>query len=411
MRRRLVPRVPAGTRRPRGGAIALVAALAAALAWLLPPRPGIAHVTTTNTVVFEREIVRILEARCVACHAESGSGPRLVTYEDVWLEREGVLASVLEGRMPPWGAVRGYGGFANDNGLTPREKQFVVSWVEGLGPRNAGELFLNVGGAAGRAGDPVRARLDAGPWELGEPDAVYTLPAPGPGPEAGARVERVVLDPGLATERWVSGLELEPGDPRALRAASFFVEESGQWLGSWTPWHGVTELPEGVAYRLAPGARILAEVGYGDVERDAATPPGATRLGSLGLHFADGAPADLVEPSEIVLVARGEGEAEGGGPAVRLHAEAPLDSPTRVLALLPQLDGGARSLEVSVRRPDGGTDILLFARDVPVEWPTPYLLREPALVPAGSVLRATAYLEPPDGALREVGFTVRVSRL
>ena len=34
--------------------------------------------------------------------------------------------------------------FVNDNSLTLRETQFLVSWVEGLGPRNAGTVFLNV---------------------------------------------------------------------------------------------------------------------------------------------------------------------------------------------------------------------------------------------------------------------------
>jgi len=46
--------------------------------------------------------------------------------------------------MPPWAAIPGYGDFANDNSLTLREVQFMVSWVEGLGPRNAGTVFLNV---------------------------------------------------------------------------------------------------------------------------------------------------------------------------------------------------------------------------------------------------------------------------
>jgi hypothetical protein len=373
-------------------------------AWLLLPHLGIAHVTTTNTVVFEREIVRILEARCVACHSGSGAAPRLVTYEDVWLERDRVLASVLEGRMPPWAPVRGYGDFANDNGVTPREKQFLVSWVEGLGPRNAGELFLNVGGAAGEAGDPVQVRLDPRAWELGEPDALHVLPPPVVGPGAEARVERVTVDLGLRAERWVTGLELEPGEPGVVRAASFFVEESGQWLGSWTPWHSVSELPETVAYRLTPGTRLVVEVhrGHGTTSERAAA------AGRLGLFFAPDDATDLVVPSEIVLEARGEGT--GPGSRLRLYAEAPIRQETRVFSLLPQLDGAARSIEVSVRRPDGGTEILLFARDVPEDWPTPYMMREPVVVPPGSVLRATAYLETPSDGRRAVGFRVRVSR-
>jgi hypothetical protein len=371
--------------------------------WMLWPHQGIAHVTTTNTVVFEREIVRILEAHCAACHSGVGAAPRLVTYEDVWLERNRVLASVLEGSMPPWAAVRGYGDFANDNGLTPREKQFVVSWVEGLGPRNAGELFLNVGGAA-VAGEPVRARVDPEGWQLGEPGGVYPLPPRALEPEAEGLIESLVIDLGLGSDRWVTGLELEPGDPGAVRAADVFVEGSGQWLGSWTPWYGFTALPDGVAYRLAPGARLRVEVVYGR----GTTLQRPSDAGRLGLHFAEEGRTDLVAPSELVLEARRE--PTGRDPRVRLHAEAPINVETRVLSLLPQLDAGARSLEVSGRLPDGGTEILLFARELPGEWPTPYVLREPVALPPGSVLRATAYFDNPTEATSEVGFRVRVSR-
>ena len=82
----------------------------------------------------------------------------------------------------------------------------------------------------------------------------------------------------------------------------------------------------------------------------------------------------------------------------------------RQYSLLPQLDPGAQSIEVSVRRPDGGTDILLFAKDFPQEWPTPYVMGEPVVVPEGSVLRATAYFENRSETPRPVAFRVRVSR-
>ncbi|MEJ7609533.1 MAG: hypothetical protein WKF37_25485 [Bryobacteraceae bacterium] len=36
--------------------------------------------------------------------------------------------------MPPWGAVRGYGGFANDVSLTQNEIIRITEWVEGGAP-------------------------------------------------------------------------------------------------------------------------------------------------------------------------------------------------------------------------------------------------------------------------------------
>jgi len=362
------------------------------LAWALRPVGGIAHVTTTNTVVFEREIVRILEAHCVACHAEGGATPPLVTYEQTWLVRDAVLAAVLDRSMPPWPAVSGYGDFANANALTARERQFIVSWVEGLGPRNIGERFSNTGGPSGEA---VVAADTGGGSGLATADMVVALLSRAVD-EAG--VARVIVDPRLTSERSVRAIELSPGAAADLRAASFFLEDADQWLGSWTPWYGFMALPPGVAYRLAPGARIRAELRYAG-DRAAG--------GELRLFFADSSALPPLRPIELGLEASAELATATVG--LRLHAEARVERDTRILAILPEMAPGARTLEVSVRHADGSTDILVFARDFSDEWPTPFVLREPVVAPAGSLLRATAYFDNRTETTREGRFRVRVS--
>ncbi len=360
----------------------------AGLGWALWPSSGLTHVTTTNTVVFEREIVGILRRHCVDCHAPGRLATPLVRYEEVWLAREAVLSSVLSRRMPPWAAVAGYGEFANDNALTPRETQFLVSWVEGLGPRNAGEVFLNVA-------DPAVESTSATPdsiaedWELGAPELVLGLPqvAPSGDPtgDGESRLERVVLDPGLTADRGLAGLEYRPGSRESVRAVSFFLERTSRWLGSWTPWHPGARLPPSVAHSLRAGDRLVAEVLY--------EPSGEATvgLGSVGLYFGDEAAATAAPAAEILLEATGGTPASGG--LTRIHAEVELDGPIRVLSLLPSVERGVRSIEVSARLPDGRTEILLLAQDIPLEWPTPYLLDEIVSLERGSALRATAYYE------------------
>jgi hypothetical protein len=39
--------------------------------------------------------------------------------------------AVLARRMPPWGAVKGFGNFQNDQGLTQQQIELVADWVEG----------------------------------------------------------------------------------------------------------------------------------------------------------------------------------------------------------------------------------------------------------------------------------------
>ena len=178
----------------RAAGIVLVTVGAACLV----PRTGQAHGSITTTVLFDREIVSLLERRCVSCHNEGGLSFPLSTYEQTWVKRLSMRTEVLRRHMPPWAAVPGYGEFANDNGLTPRESQFLVSWVEGLGPRNAGSTFLNVP-AGGQAPAPVRASARAGAWQLGQPDIVRTLESITVPPSAEMVVQRATID--LRTDR------------------------------------------------------------------------------------------------------------------------------------------------------------------------------------------------------------------
>jgi len=382
-------------------AVPVIVALFLVGSWVFWPPHGLTHVTTTNTVIFEREIVRILDAHCVACHVGGGLASPLVTFEETWLSRDPIRAAILARHMPPWAAVPGYGEFANDNGLTLRETQFVISWVEGLGPRNAGEVFLNVRDAD-EAPEAPKASADFDRWELGEPSLIRTLEARVVEPEQEERVERIVLDLELTSERRVRGIEFKPGDRSVVRGATFFVDGTGQWLGSWTPWHGFVALPGGVTYSLAAGARVLAEIYYGTSDER------VVDEGRLGLFFSDEPATALSIPSDLVLEVRGEVLA--GATMQRFRSEMPIDDGTRLLSLLPQLDPGIQSLEVSLRRPDGGTEILLFAKDIRLDWPTSYVFREPVVVPPGSLLRATAYFENTSDRPQPGGFSLTVSR-
>ena len=382
-------------------AVPVIVALFVVGSWVFWPPHGLTHVTTTNTVLFEREIVRILDVHCVACHVGGGLAAPLVTFEETWLSRDPIRAAILDRHMPPWAAVPGYGEFANDNGLTLRETQFVISWVEGLGPRNAGEVFLNVRDPD-EAPEAPKASADFDRWELGEPSLIRTLEARVVEPEQEERVESIVLDLELTSERRVRGIEFKPGDRRVVRGATFFVDGTGQWLGSWTPWHGFVALPGGVTYSLAAGARVLAEIHYGTSDER------VVDEGRLGLFFSDEPATALNMAPDLVLEVRGEVPA--GATMQRFRSETPIDDGTRLLSLLPQLDPGIQSLEVSLRLPDGGTEILLFAKDIRLDWPTPYIFREPVVVPSGSLLRATAYFENASDRPQSGGFRLTVSR-
>jgi hypothetical protein len=300
----------------------------------------------------------------------------LETYEQTWLQGRAMRASVLRRHMPPWSAVAGYGEFVNDNHLTLRESQFLVSWVEGLGPRNGGKVFLNVVDPKASATRDIRATPHTDHWQLGQPDLVRPLPPIEVAAKADDMTRRVVLDLGLTSARQVRALEFMPGDRRVVRAATFSLEGTGQWLGSWTPWHSFVSLPDGVTYRLPARARIVVDIHYRGTSEQ------VTDRGTLGLFFSSNPEARIASPgsrtaTDVVLDAR---PLEPG----TLKATVKLTNDTRVWAIQPENVAGLSALEVSARRPDGGTDVLLALTAPSAAWPTPYLMKTPRVLTRGT---------------------------
>jgi hypothetical protein len=100
-----------------------------------------AHDIITTTITWDREVSRIVYARCARCHHPGGAAFSLLTYSDARPWAVAIKEEVQERRMPPWGAVKGFGDFRNDESLTPEQIELIVSWVSGGVPEgNAADL-------------------------------------------------------------------------------------------------------------------------------------------------------------------------------------------------------------------------------------------------------------------------------
>ncbi len=135
-----------------------------------------------------------------------------------------------------------------------------------------------------------------------------------------------------------------------------------------------------MAWRLPAGAHIVAEFHY----RRAAER--VVERGTIGLYFADQEAGDVV--SDLVL--EGNGAASGGAPQ-KVRAATRLAANTYAVALRPEVQAGVQSIEVSARKPNGTTEVMLFVKNVRMDWPTAYVFKEPVLLPKGSELDVTAY--------------------
>jgi len=93
-----------------------------------------AHDPITTKITWDREISRLVYARCSTCHRQGGSAFSLMNYEESRPWAQAILEEVLDRQMPPWGAVKGFGDFRNDQALTQEQLDLIANWVDGGAP-------------------------------------------------------------------------------------------------------------------------------------------------------------------------------------------------------------------------------------------------------------------------------------
>lgn len=120
-----------------------------------------AHDVITTKVTYSREISRLIYKHCASCHREGGSSFSLTTYEEARPWAKAIKEEVLERRMPPWGAVKGFGSFKNDQGLTQEQIELISDWVEGGAPEGDPALLPKFAdfSSVNPVGPPVREEL------------------------------------------------------------------------------------------------------------------------------------------------------------------------------------------------------------------------------------------------------------
>jgi len=103
---------------------------------LLGTHPTSSHEPVTTKIRFNKEIVRIFQDHCLACH-QPGSNTKvfLQNYASARPWARAIKEEVLERRMPPSQAVKGFGQFEDDYGLTQHEVDQIVAWVDGGTPK------------------------------------------------------------------------------------------------------------------------------------------------------------------------------------------------------------------------------------------------------------------------------------
>ena len=184
---------------------------------LIPGSSVRGHDVSTN-VTWNREISRIFVARCASCHRPGGAAFPMLTYQQATPWAAAIKETVLRREMPPWGAVKGFGAFRNDQALEQEEIDLIRIWVDGGAPEgNPDHLAVSM-----VVPSPVVAEVRAGSITVDGPSrlerpfvldgfTVNKVPVNG-----NARITVEFPDGRIEPLVWLHGYRPQPGHPFLL---------------------------------------------------------------------------------------------------------------------------------------------------------------------------------------------------
>lgn len=195
-------------------------------------RPS-AHIPIGTSVTWNRDVIGILERRCLACHRDEGPAPMSLTTYDVarpWARA--IREEVLERRMPPSSLRSGAGLYENARALSLAEIELLVSWADGGAPRGTGP-------------DPVPATLDTSHWSSHFTGELVAG-------DASAVVRRLAI---AAPKGWIGEWTFDSGAWPIVSAR--LVLKDGSVLGDWTAGDPPVRYPDGTGVSI-PADNALA---------------------------------------------------------------------------------------------------------------------------------------------------------
>ena len=376
------------------GALVLVQRRSQALESVLHKAGVTAH--PKGTLTFTKDIAPIVYQNCTSCHRQGEIGPfALQSYADVKKHARQIALVTHSRQMPPWKADPNYGEFQDARRLTDDQLDTIQQWAEeGAKEGNSRDL-------------PLAPKFPTG-WTMGEPDAVfspdesYTLEA------EGADVYRCfVLPTHFAEDRYLTAMEVRPGNSKIVHHVIAFLDTSGQArkldaadpgpgyssrgggigllpsgaIGGWAPGNMPHPLPAGVGTLLPKGADIVLQVHYhksGKPETDRT---------KLGLYFTK-TPVD--KRLRATLAINPFIRIPPGNANYTLKAARDIPTNVTVLQVMPHMHLLGREMTVTANLPDGSTKPLVRVPDWDFNWQTTYTLKEPLKLPAGSKIDMVA---------------------
>lgn len=383
---------------------------------------------------YSRDIAPILNKSCVSCHRSGEIGPMAMTsYKEVRPYAKAIQSAVQLRRMPPWHADPHFGSFTNDSRLSDGELSKILQWVKAGAPE-------------GNPADLPPAPKFANGWQIGEPNAVFSIQEFTLSSAGFDEQQTFFVDTNFKEDVWVQAVEIRPGNRKVVHHAHVWLE-SPKIAASETPETPKAVVPmakpvtKRVSYTMREGSRVFAKPDAPVIDDGCSHPDGGmwpgsnpSELASILASFVPGK-APEVWPAGIakripaasrlkftIHYSKSTGKEEKDITSVGLRfAAAP---PTRelrridlhntaflipagaeahtvtacytfnedadVLSYLAHMHYRGNSMRFDAEYPDGRKETLLNIPKYDFEWQTKYLNAAPVRIPKGTLIRITA---------------------
>jgi hypothetical protein len=231
-----------------------------------------------------------------------------------------------------------------------------------------------------------------------------------------------VLPTHLTEDRFVTAVEVRPGNYRIVHHTLNFFDTSGQGrkleqkartkedthsdhgpgyssamglgfrpaagliggLGGWAPGNVPRQLPEGYGYFLPKGSDVILQVHYhrnGRVEKDRT---------AIGLHFAKGDKTKrwkgMVLPGRFLAI-------PAGNEHYRVTGEMEVLQDCKLYSVMPHMHMLGREIKVTLKLPDGKPRTLVAINEWEYNWQETYFFKEPIVVKPGTRLAVEAVFD------------------
>lgn len=337
-------------------------------------------------VTFHRDVEPILQKHCQTCHRAGEIGPMpLMTYAQVRPWAKSIGEAVALRKMPPWFADPAIGHFANDPSLSAGELSKVREWVADGAPV----------GSKSEAPAPVV-------WEhfRPAPDLVTRMPRPIRIPaNKTLEYQYVVLSAAFPEDRWVSAVDIVPGDRSVVHHAVLYVREPGsKWLREsdaksgttsdilaiYTPGAPVMECPDGMAKKIPAGSDLVLQMHYNSRKTDAKDQT------EIRIWYAK----EMPESRVLTLQMSNYGlRIPPGARNYRVAVSGSVPQDAVLLSMFPHMHLRGSGFEYQILGKAGRVDTLLRVEHYNFYWQLNYRLTTPRPLPAGTQLLWTGYYD------------------